>query len=89
MNKKVFLVTAISGLLYGAIAALLPLRLFGAVVVVLAAAVLLLLDYERITYVAAAYVFIDFIVRKVMGQGILGAIWDELFLMAASAVWVY
>jgi len=89
MNKKVFLVTAISGLLYGAIAALLPLRLFGAVVVVLAAAVLLLLDYERITYVVAVYVFIDFIVRKVMGQGILGAIWDELLLMAAFAVWVY
>ncbi|MDD4495188.1 MAG: hypothetical protein PHV32_12755, partial [Eubacteriales bacterium] len=51
--------------------------------------IFILTDYQRLTYIVALYVFIDYIIRDFIGSALLSSFWDELLLVLAVGLWLY
>ena len=86
MRKKIVWILLLAGIFFGLIAAFYGILSFLAVIAVLTAGAVILSDYERATYILGAYSVIDFALRSF--SGILGGIWDELFLLILIALWI-
>lgn len=88
VKRTLYVLIALAGILLGAAGALTMVRL----PLVLAAGVLLLafflFDYSRVTYVVAAYVVIDYVLRQIVKVPLLASSWDELLFVFAFMLWM-
>jgi O-antigen ligase len=89
VKKSLYILTGLVALLLGVLGAAISIK----IVLALAAGVLLLalilLDYQRATYLVALFLVLDYVFRQVVGVAILASIWDDLLLICCFALWVY
>ncbi|MDD4188935.1 MAG: O-antigen ligase family protein [Eubacteriales bacterium] len=78
-----------AALMLGFACALINVSVIAAAVLAVIFIILLLQNYERLTYIIALYVFIDYAVRNIVGHELLSSYWDEILLIIAVALWLY
>lgn len=86
-HKTIFIFAA--ALMLGLACTLASTTIIAAAIFAVVFMILLLQNYERLTYIIALYAFIDFAVRNVVGYDLLSSYWDEILLVAAALLWVY
>lgn len=90
MNKKfVYILTGFIGLLAGTTAALTSLKLLALFLAGAFLFAILLLDYEKVTYLVALYIVFDFTTRQVLGSPFLSGNWDELLFVFCVGLWIF
>ena len=85
-NKTVWILLLTAGLLLGALGAVNMLAALAAAAAVCGVA-LILADYRRGLFVLALYAALDYGIRQFVPG--VASVWDELLLLALSALWVW
>jgi hypothetical protein len=89
MRKYLYISIAVLCFLAGAVGAYTGIKLLAAAILLICAAVYLLLDYEKATYILALYSVIDFVVRDLLSLPLLSSIWDELLFIGFVLLWIW
>ncbi|MCX8131251.1 MAG: O-antigen ligase family protein [Clostridia bacterium] len=89
MKKLLYILIGLAGILLGIIGAFTHVLLPVGIIAAVSMGVLILLDYQRVTYLLAFYIIIDFILRYVMQVPFLGGNWDELLFVVCVMLWFY
>ena len=87
MKKYGVIFIVLIGILTGLTAAANGIAITAGLIGVICFASVLLADYERATYILAAYALVDFLMRTFGGN--FASIWDELLLIAMICLWMY
>lgn len=88
MTKRNIIITAVAGIIIGAIAVFFGLKAAAMTAFLALAIAAVFLSYERVTYLIGAYVFFDFFTRSYIG-GFVASIWDEALFIVFFLVWIY
>jgi len=87
--KAAYVLIAIIGVLAGAAGYHFSLKMLIAAAAAVIVGLLVISDYQRVVYIAAMYVFLDFVFRQAVSSSFLASYWDELLLIAAVLIMVY
>jgi O-antigen ligase len=87
-NKKIFIL-CIAAIILGFLSAYANVTIIVAAFLAVMFGVFVISDYQRLTYIVALYVFIDYIIRNYVSSALLSGLWDELLLVLAAALWLY
>ncbi|MBR1735404.1 MAG: O-antigen ligase family protein, partial [Firmicutes bacterium] len=87
MKKYGVIFIVLGGILTGLLAAANGFAAATVLIGIVCMAALLLSDYERATYILAAYALADYLMRN-FGGG-FASVWDELLLIAMVCLWMY
>lgn len=89
VKKSVYLIITLFGLLIGAVGAFVSIKLALAAAACLVMLLIILIDFETVTYITALYVFIDYVFRNYIGSATIAGHWDELLIILCIGMWFY
>ncbi len=89
VKKHVYILAGLIFFILGMVGAFTSIKLPLALVAAVVFLSIILLDYQKATYIVALYTVIDYFLRKVFQSGMLSGNWDELFFILCVCLWVY
>ncbi|MFA6309390.1 MAG: O-antigen ligase family protein [Clostridia bacterium] len=89
MKKYFYIILMILGLFLGVSAAFSSIKFVLAILAGIILLSLLLLDYQKATFILAFYVVTDYVLRNLIDNPFLAGNWDEIFFILCIGIWFY
>lgn len=87
MQKYLYLILTILGTTLGILAAISSINFMLAFLFGLIFIMILVLDYQKATYIIGFYAIIDFVLRNIINNPFLSSNWDEILFILCVGLW--
>ena len=89
LRKTMFILIGILSFILGMLGAFTSIKLFMVGLFCLLILALVLLDYQKATYIVSFYIIIDYIFRQFFKSAFLASYWDEILFVGCMLLWFY